>query len=488
VPDFAAPDASVARFLIERGLGVIYLAAFLVAAFQFPALCGEHGLQPAPRFLAIVPFRRAPSLFHIAYSDRLLEIVAWTGAALSLIVVVGLAERAPLPVTMLVWLLLWALYQSIVNVGGTFYGFGWETLLLEAGFLAVFLGNDDVAPPWLVILGFRWLAFRVEFGAGLIKLRGDPCWRDLTCMQFHHETQPMPNPLSWYAHHAPGWYHRFETIGNFVAQLALPFGLFLPQPLATIAAVLMIATQLYLVVTGNYAWLNWATIVSIAAGLDDGAIRAVAGVLLPLGPAQAFGPTPAWFGALVIALAVVVAILSWWPIRNMASPGQAMNASFNPLHLVNTYGAFGSVSRTRYEVIVEGSAADDPSDADWREYEFRGKPGDVRRMPGQVAPYHLRLDWLMWFLPLSAAYGEGWFTAFLARLLEGDAATLRLLGRNPFPDSPPLYIRARMFEYRFTTRAERRASGAWWSRSLVGAYVSPVRLRDRTHEREGPTS
>ncbi|HEU4572150.1 MAG TPA: lipase maturation factor family protein, partial [Candidatus Limnocylindrales bacterium] len=303
---------------------------------------------------------------------------------------------------------------------------------------------------------------------------GDPCWRDLTCMNYHHETQPLPNPLSWYAHRAPGWFHRLETVGNYVAQLVLPWGLFLPQPLATVAAVLMILTQLYLVVTGNYAWLNWLTIVTITAGLGDTALGAV----LPIRPAS-FGPTPAWFTVAVIALAVVVVVLSWWPVRNMASPGQAMNASFNPLHLVNTYGAFGSVSRRRYEVIVEGTAADDPSDdAEWREYEFKAKPGDVRRMPPQVAPYHLRLDWLMWFLPLSPGYADGWFIAFLVRLLQNDPPTLRLLRHNPFPDAPPVYVRARLFLYQFTTRAERRATGAWWRRTPAGEFMSPVRLRE----------
>jgi hypothetical protein len=480
----AAPDSSIARFVLERGLALIYLVAFVVAARQFPALCGEHGLQPATRYLALVPFRRAPSLFHWRYSDGLLEVVAWVGALVAASLVLGLPQQAPLPVTMLAWLVLWALYQSIVNVGGTFYGFGWETLLLEAGFLAVFLGNDAIAPPWLVILGFRWLAFRVEFGAGLIKLRGDPCWRDLTCMEYHHETQPMPNPLSWYAHSAPRWYHRLETVGNFVAQLVLPFGLFLPQPLASVAAILMILTQLYLVVTGNYAWLNWATIVAIVAGIGDDAVRTVAGVFVALPPAASFDPTPLWFSIVVVALAVLVAVLSWWPVRNMASPGQAMNASFNPLHLVNTYGAFGSVSRQRFEVIVEGTSASDPGeDAEWREYEFKGKPGDVRRMPPQVAPYHLRLDWLMWFIPLSPAYAEGWFVTFLARLLEGDLPTLRLLRSNPFPDGPPVHVRARMFEYEFATWAERRATGAWWRRTLVGDYVSPVRLREGSEGR-----
>ncbi len=471
--DLAAPDSSIARFLIERGLGAIYVVAFAVALHQFPALCGERGLQPAPRFLAIVPFRRAPSLFHWRYSDRLLRATSVVGILLGVTVVAGLGQAAPLPITMLVWLVLWALYQSIVNVGGTFYGFGWETLLLEAGFLAIFLGNDAIAPPWLVILAFRWLAFRVELGAGLIKLRGDPCWRRLECMDYHHETQPMPNPLSWYAHRAPRLYHRLETVGNFVAQLVLPFGLFLPQPVATVAAVLMILTQLYLVVTGNYAWLNWLTIVTMAAGIGDDPVRAI----VPLG-GPSYTPTPPGFDGLVVLLAVVVAILSWWPVRNMASPGQAMNASFNPLHLVNTYGAFGTVGRVRDEVIVEGTRDENPADdADWREYEFWGKPGDVRRRPPQVAPYHLRLDWLMWFLPLSPAYGEGWFVTFLVRLLENDPATLKLLRTNPFPDAPPRYVRVRLFRYEFTTGRERRETGAWWKRRLIGPFVSPVRLR-----------
>jgi uncharacterized membrane protein YhdT len=376
-------------------------------------------------------------------------------------------------VTMLAWFCLWAFYQSIVNVGGTFYGFGWETLLLEAGFLAIFLGNDAVPPPWPVVLAFRWLAFRVEFGAGLIKLRGDSCWRDLTCMEFHHETQPMPNPLSWFFHHLPRPVHRMEAVGNFAAQLVLPFGLFLPQPFASVAAVLMIATQLYLVVSGNYAWLNWVTIVVMTAALADPVVR----LLLPVAPAH-FEATPVWFTVAVILLALLVIGLSWLPVRNLLSPNQAMNASFDPFRLVNTYGAFGSVSRIRDEVIVEGAVDAEPSpDTEWREYGFRGKPGAVGRLPPQIAPYHLRLDWLMWFLPLSPRYGERWFVPFLTRLLEGDRPTLALLRSNPFPDQPPAWIRARLFRYRFSSLSERRASGAWWVRAPIGEFVPPLRLR-----------
>ena len=483
MPDLGAPDYLVARFLLERGLAAIYLVAFTVAYRQFPALCGERGLEPAPRFLKLVPrFLDAPTLFRwTGYSDGKVRALSVGGIVVSALLLLGLPQAAPLPVTMLAWFALWAGYQSIVNIGGSFYSFGWETLLLEAGFLAIFLGNAATAPPVLVLFAFRWLAFRVEFGAGLIKLRGDRCWRELRCMDYHHETQPMPNPLSWFFHHLPRGLHRFETIGNFVAQLILPFGLFLPQPFATVAAILMLGTQLYLVVSGNYAWLNWVTIVVMTAALADPVIEAAVRLVNPafhLG-AAAFEATPPWFTALVALLALLVVILSWFPVRNLLSPNQAMNASFDPFRLVNTYGAFGSVSRQRDEVIVEGTDATtlDAGTA-WREYEFKGKPGDVRRLPGQFAPYHLRLDWLMWFLPLSSRYGERWFVPFLVKLLEGDRPTLALLRSNPFPDRPPRTVRALLYRYRFTTRQERRETGAWWARTLIGEYMPPVTLRE----------
>ena len=469
----AASDYAMARLVIERGLAAIYLIGFVAAARDGPALIGERGLLPVPAYLAYLPFRRAPSIFHLGFSDRRLRAVASIGAAIAAGLLLGLPQAGPLPLTMAAWVVVWALYLSIVNVGQTFYAFGWESLLLEAGFLAIFLGNAEVAPPLLVLIAFRWLLFRVEFGAGLIKLRGDQCWRDLTCMLYHHETQPMPNPLSWYVHHLPRWFHKLEVVGNHVAQLVMPFGLFLPQPFAAIAAAVMIGTQGYLLLTGNYAWLNLVTIVIAFSAMPD----AVFGPLASLAPA-AFAPTPVWFAGAVIGLAALVAILSYQPVRNLASGRQLMNYSFNSLHLVNTYGAFGSVTRERYEVVVEGTAAPalDVS-TEWREYEFIGKPGDARRLPPQIAPYHLRLDWLMWFIPLSPGYAADWFPALIERLLAGDRATLRLLRHNPFPDGPPRFVRARLDRYRYTTPSERRATHQWWVREPAGQLMPPMRAR-----------
>jgi Lipase maturation factor len=467
---FDAPDYSIARWLLERGLGLIYLVAFLNAGFQFRPLLGEHGLLPVPRYLRYASLRDAPSLFQLAYSDRLLVVVAWSGVLLAGSLLVGLPQAGPLWLPMLVWLVLWVLYLSIVNVGQTFYAFGWESLLCEAGFLAIFLGNSATAPPVIVLWLFRWLTFRVEFGAGLIKLRGDPCWRDLTCMDYHHETQPMPNPLSWFFHHLPRRLHRVEVVGNYVAQLAAPIGLFLPQPIAAVSALIIIGTQGYLLVSGNYAWLNLITLTIAIAAIPDAAF----GLVLPIGSPE-LAPAPVWFMVAVAGLGLLVAVLSYWPVRNLLGRRQLMNYSFNRLHLVNTYGAFGSVSRERYEIVVEGSAAERPESRDWHAYEFRGKPTDPARRPPQVAPYHLRLDWLMWFAALSPAYAEGWFLPLLERLLAGDRSVRGLLRHDPFGGSLPRWVRARLFRYRFSTTRERRSTGAWWYRELVGDYVPAVR-------------
>jgi hypothetical protein len=466
------PGYAPGRLVFQRGLALMYLVAFVVAAGQFRALLGCHGLTPIPAYLRRVPFRGAPSVFQLHYSDRFFAGVAWAGAALAAAITAGLADAVPLWTSMVLWALLWMLYLSIVNVGQTWYGFGWESLLLEAGFLTVFLGNARTAPPALVLWLLRWLLFRLEFGAGLIKLRGDPCWRNLTCLYYHHETQPMPNPLSWYFHHLPKPLHRVEVAANHFTQLIVPFGLFAPQPYATVAAVIVVVTQLWLIVSGNFAWLNWITAVLATAVIDW---RAVAHLLnLSIGP----GPRgePVWHQVLVVAATVLVVVLSYWPVRNLVSRRQLMNASFNAFHLVNTYGAFGTVGRRRYEVVVEGTEDPEPGPGTvWREYEFKGKPGDVRRRPPQVAPYHLRLDWLMWFAGLSVAYADPWFVRLVAKLLENDRTTLRLLRHNPFPDTPPAYVRARLFHYRFTTRQEHRETGAWWHREPLTEYCPPVR-------------
>ncbi|MCP8710736.1 lipase maturation factor family protein [Streptomyces cellulosae] len=463
---FGATEYWTSRLVFQKGLAALYLVAFLAAALQFRALIGERGMLPVPRFVARVPVRRSPSLFHLHYSDRFFAGCAWAGCAVAAALLAGVDTLVPLWAAMLLWLVPWGLYLSIVNVGQTWYAFGWESLLLEVGFLAVFLGNDEVAPPVVVLFLLRWVLFRVEFGAGLIKVRGDECWRRLTCLYFHHETQPMPGPLSWFFHHLPKPLHRAEAAANHVTQLMVPFLLFAPQPVASVAAALMIVTQLWLVLSGNFAWLNWITIV-----------LALPAVAWPSDPPPV-GDAPLWYVVVVLAVSALLLALSYAPVRNMLSRRQVMNRSFDPLHLVNTYGAFGTVGRVRHEVVLEGTADEVPrEDSDWREYEFKGKPGDPKRWPRQYAPYHLRLDWLMWFAALSPAYASPWFGGLVERLLENDPDTLRLLRRSPFPaDAPPRHIRARLFRYRFTTWRELRETGACWERTYVREFLPPTRL------------
>jgi hypothetical protein len=286
----------------------------------------------------------------------------------------------------------------------------------------------------------------------------------------------MPGPLSWYFHHLPKPFHRVEVFANHVTQLVVPFGLLLPQPVAGVAATVMIVTQLWLVASGNFSWLNWTAIVLGVPVLPDRWLAAV----LPGSADHASVGTPPAFAAAVCAVTVVVVVLSYLPVANMLSSRQVMNTSFNRWHLVNSYGAFGSVTKRRYEIVVEGTADDriGPT-TQWREYEFRGKPGDPRRRPRQFAPYHLRLDWLMWFAALSPGYAQPWFATFVQRLLVGDRHVTRLLRVNPFPDEPPRFVRASFYRYRFTSRRERAESGQWWARERVGEFQGPVSLRLR---------
>lgn len=325
-----------------------------------------------------------------------------------------------------------------------------------------------------------WLLFRPEFGAGMIKIRGGRERRDLTALTYHHETQPMPGLLSRQAHLMPRWFHRGEVRGNHFAQLVMPFFLFAPilslwmpgpAPLiiGIVAGVMIIITQLWLVITGNFAWLNWATIVLAFSAIGmPGASTAEA--------AEGFDALPLYWLATTSAIGILYLVVSWPALRNLFASHQLMNASFNRWQLGNAYGAFGTVTKERMEIVIEGTLDDDPDAATWREYEFKGKPGDVRRVPRQFAPYHLRLDWLMWFLPLGRSLDD-WFTMLLARLLQADAPTLALLRVDPFAGQRPRWVRAVSYRYSFATREERRRDGVVWVRDrrqeVVGAAEMP---------------
>ncbi|WP_044958210.1 lipase maturation factor family protein [Halarchaeum acidiphilum] len=477
-------DYWLTRFLFQRGLAILYLLAFLVAARQFRPLVGEDGLLPLSEYAERAAFAERPSLFHLYPDDRVVGVAAWTGVGLAALAVTGVPNvlgAYAVPASMALWAAMWVLYLSFVNAGRVFYGYGWESMLLETGFLAIFLGAGASAPPEIIVWLLRWLLFRNMFGAGLIKLRGDDCWRDLTAMDDHYETQPMPNPGSWFAHHLPARFHRVEVLGNHVVELAVPFLYFAPQPYAALGGALTIGFQLWLMGTGNFAWLNALTIVQAVATLDDGVLAPV----LPVGVPTA-APTPAYqtYAAFVVAAAILV--LSVRPARNLLSESQTMNRGFDPLHLVNTYGAFGSITSTRYQLVVEGTREADPDEGDWTAYGWKGQPDAVGERPMQWAPYHLRLDWQLWFAAMRPRPGrrQRWLYRLLDRLLEGDPATRSLLGDDPFGDDPPERVRVVRYRYRYTTPAERAETSDWWRRERVGTYVSASDAGDLASRRD----
>jgi hypothetical protein len=497
MPDFfegpRGADYFFTRAILLRSLGFIYFVAFAILVQQGGPLLGSHGLLPVTAYLELVgrhfdgfeAVRRLPTLFWLGSSDVWLEGAAWIGLALSTMVVFGVAN-APILTA------LWVLYLSFCQAGQVFYGYGWEMLLCEAGFLATFLApawrtnlfSERDPPPLLLIILFRWLTFRLMFGAGLIKVRGDACWTDLSCLDFHYETQPNPSPLSPYFHFAPRFTRVGGVIVNHFAELIAPFGVFGPRRLRVIAGLVIVGFQALLILSGNLSFLNWLSIVVAIACFDDRALRRLvpAGLVSELTRLResAVRPTRARLGVLIV-LGIVIGLLSVSPVVNLLSSRQRMNASYDPLGLVNTYGAFGSVGRERHEVVLEGTASEIPDErAEWHEYEFPCKPGDVRRAPCLVTPYHYRLDWQLWFAALHDIESEPWILHLTYKLLRGERATKSLLAVDPFPEKPPRYVRARYYRYRFAPLAER---GVYWKRELVGDYFRPLWLEHREFRR-----
>ncbi len=480
------PSYWLTRFVFLRMLGLVYSVAFLIVLLQWEPLLGSHGLLPAASFLEEVAGAngrslgtafRLPTLFWLGATDAAFRVAAWVGFGLSMALLLGFANVPSL-------FSLWLIYMSFVHVGQIFYSYGWEILLLETGFLAIFLAPlwrpgpfpRSTPPSPVVMVLLRWLVFRLMLGAGLIKLRGDPCWRDLTCLVFHYETQPNPNPLSWYLHQLPVWFHRLEVLFNPLVELVAPFFVFGPRRARLVAGGLMVLFQALLILSGNLSFLNWLTLAVAVACLDDRGFRP----LLPghlrdrLDASVAGAEETKARGIACYALAAVVGLLSFNPIMNLLSARQAMNTSFDPFDLVNTYGAFGSIGRERYEIVLEGTE-DDPLDplARWVEYDFKCKPGTPSRRPCWISPYHYRLDWQMWFLAMPGSGREPWFVHLVAKLLDGDPAARGLLAHGPFEERPPRAIRGRYYRYQMTASGGRD----WWKRTLSGEFL-PALTRD----------
>jgi hypothetical protein len=470
------------RWLILRLLGVVYVFAFLGLLRQGLPLLGQHGLTPVATYVARLEasgttFWDVPSVFLFGASDAALCAWAVVGLVLAAALAVGYANLPSLAV-------LWLIYGSYVRVGQLWFSFGWEIQILETTVLAACLVHPwdprplrAPAPPPLAILLMRWLAFRVMLGAGLIKLRGDPCWTALTCLDAHFETQPIPNPLSPLFHYLPHGALAAGVVVNHIVEIVLPWFAFGPRLLRLIAALGMAGFQVVLIASGNLAFLNWLTLVPLLALLDDDFIVRCVPRRLRDGLRARMSAPPrdariTGHRVLVACLAALIAVKSWPVVANLASDRQAMNRSYDRLALVNTYGAFGSVGDVRHELVIEGTRDADATSAQWSAYELPCKPGELARRPCVLGPYHRRLDWLIWFAAMNDEPRDPWVLHLAWKLLDGDRSIRKLLAVDPFDGAAPRYIRIRRFVYHL----EPYGSPTWWTRDGEALWLPPVAL------------
>lgn len=467
------PDRyDVVSWIFLRGLALIYFAAFASLAAQILGLVGSAGVLPLEMFLraahddlGVAAYGIVPTLFWLNASDTALVLGTVAGMALALLVALGIAVRPALPG-------LFALYLSYVYAGQVFMTFQWDLLLLEAGFLAIFLVGGSRIVVWL----YRWLAFRYLFMAGAAKLlSGDPTWRSLTALEYHFETQPLPTPLAWYAAHLPHWLLVGGTGATLVVEVGVVFLIFMPRRLRAVAGWCVLSFQSLIALTGNYNFFNLLTMLLCVFLFDDKAMQRVMPVRLAARIAE-HAPRPgrtATTIAAVIALTVVPAGSDhvWRLLSGESIPVvDAIADAISPLLIVNAYGLFAVMTTARPEIVVEGSA----DGQTWREYDFRYKPGALSRPPPWNIPHQPRLDWQMWFAALGGRRDEPWFSSFLHRLVENSPEVLSLLAFNPFPEHPPKYVRATLYDYRFADAKLHTATGQWWVRRREGRFFPAV--------------
>jgi lipase maturation factor 1 len=457
------------EWLFLRLLAAIYLIAFSSLAVQIAGLIGVHGILPLGGYLAAVSktlgmrgYWEMPTIFWLAHGNWFLKAACVAGAAIAILLLTGILkgfwERLLLAG-------LYLLYLSLDIAGQDFLSFQWDSLLLETGFLAIFLGNSK-----FIILLFRWLLFRLMFLSGVVKLTShDPVWRDWTALAYHYMTQPLPTPLAWYVYQLPLAAQRFSTAATLSIELGIPFLFFAPRRWRFLAAGVALFLQALIFVTGNYTFFNLLTISLCVFLFDD---RALEKIHLRARTART-SAIAVWAGAIVV-LVLSVSELHQMFFDVPFDTENALVRMAGPFQIANTYGLFASMTTTRPEIIVQGSN----DGVTWLDYQFRYKAGDLSQAPRWVAPYQPRLDWQMWFAALSDYRSTPWFTNFMVRLLQGSPDVVGLLKTNPFPHSPPKYVRALLFDYSFTNFAQRRATGNWWARQPRGLYFPQISLED----------
>lgn len=456
----------IASHLFIRLLGFIYFVASGSFFLQILGLIGEDGILPLKEYLSqyrnVDRFKRwywCPSLFWINASDTALLLVNGLGVAASLLLLLGYFPTVNLVILYIIWL-------SLVFAGQEFMSFGWEMFLLEMTFNAIFLSITAV-PNWMIWISLNFLIFRFHVQAGIVKLQTrDVSWKNLTALYYHYFTQPIPNTWAWYIQKMPLSFHKVSCILMFVIELPLPLLVFGTQEMRLAAWIGFISLQFFIWLTGNFSYLNYMTAALCTILLSDTYLAPIFGT--PAAPV----PTPLWlnvFLSLIGAALLVLQLLRFWIAFFSNHTISKILGPTEPYHIANRYGIFAIMTTKRYEVVIEGS--DDGSV--WKEYLFQYKPSELNRRPRRISPYQPRLDWQAWFLPFSPYGMEKWFIRFLTCLLQSKKPVLRLLRHNPFPENPPKYVRALLYDYEYTSWKEKNETGNWWKRELQRPY-SPV--------------
>lgn len=493
--NFKPAPHGVAATMFLRLLGVIYLIAFVSLWLQFDGLIGSQGIIPFADLLAFlrkerpdIGFWQLPTLLWLGSSDTAIHLLLGTGTLVACVAIVA-------PFSAVEWILLWAFYYSLYTAGQDFLGFQWDILLLESGFLAIFLSplailpvwRKSYSPSWIPLLLLWWLLFRLMIASGVVKITwGDASWQlgDLNALTYHYETQCIPTWTAWYMHHLPTWLHKASCGAMYFIEIVAPTFFFLGKRLRRIGCILEVALQLTIIATGNYGFFNYLTLSLCVLLWDDECWPAWLRGKPEEAAVRLDWRWPTWIvapvGACIFASSLLVFVEGLTPgplhaplwLRPTLSTLSGWTSPFQRHHLVNSYGLFRSMTKERPEILIEGSQDGNT----WKAYEFKYKPGDLARRPVFVAPYQPRLDWQMWFEALRLRAASPWFIGVLKRILEGSPPVLDLLGKNPFPDKPPRFLRALRHDYHFTTPEERRSSNNWWKRTLKGPYVAPVTL------------
>jgi lipase maturation factor 1 len=493
------PTHFLTRWLFLRLLGFVYLIAFISLWVQIDGLVGSHGIAPAAQFMKSVhnwahahniwdAVSIAPTLCWFNASDSFLHFLCGGGTILSILVILGIATAPSLA-------LLWLFYLSLCAIGEPFMGFQWDALLLETGLLAIFFaprpllpGLTREAPPsriglWLL----RWLLFRLMFASGVVKLAtGDKTWHNLTALTVHYETQPLPTWIGWYAHQLPLWFQKFSCGLLFAVELGVPFLIFAPRRLRLIGCGAIVTLMALIALTGNYCFFNLLTVTLCVLLLDDAILHRFTPARWRQTPINS--PRWRWPCWITIPVTVVVLLVTTMTLGSSfrepiawPSPMVSLYRTLAPLRSFNGYGLFAVMTTARPEIIIEGSN----DGQTWTAYEFKYKSGETTRRPAFVAPHQPRLDWQMWFEALNVMQPHyepsSWFTNFCVRLLQGQPEVLSLLKTNPFPNTPPHYLRATVYDYHFTDFATRHETGAWWRRESIGPYCPVLSLPKSTN-------